>query len=410
LRNTLGQLRAVEAELRRQNEELLDARSTIDDQRKRYQELFEFAPDAYLVTDLDGAILEANRAAGEMMGVAVPFLVQKPLVVFLRLQDRQQFRNILKRIVHEGTVKDWRIDMRDRTGSVRHVSATVALADPGPQAQMSLRWLLRDISDRVRWEDEIRELNDSLEQRVRERTAELEEANAAKDDFLGMVSHELNTPITTIMGNAEVLHRRFDQIDVRMRMAALGDIRQEAERLHHIIENMLVLARLSKGQEIVREPLMIQHLIREVADRHQREHPQRPLEFAVEPDLPPVSSAPVYTRQVLANLLSNAEKYSPVDASIEVRAHRGPDDHIVVSVLDRGSGLTSEEVAEIFTPFYRSPRTASHAPGIGIGLAVCKRLIEAQGGTVEALPRAGGGLAVSFALPVDHEFDLDAAS
>ncbi|HEY8172541.1 MAG TPA: ATP-binding protein [Dehalococcoidia bacterium] len=404
LHETLTQLRRAEAELRRQNEELLAARSAIDAQRQRYKELFEAAPDAYLVTDLEGAVLEANHAAGELLGIAIPFLVRKPLIVFFRLEDRQEFRHVLTRIMHEGSVKDWRLQLRDRSGYPRYVSATVALAHPEGPGTMTLRWLLRDISEQVSTEEEILQLNETLEERVRERTVELEQANAAKDDFLGMVSHELNTPITTIMGNAEVLSRRIEQIDAKSRAAALADIRGEAERLHHIIDNMLVLARLSRGQEIGLEPLMVQHLVREVIDRHQREHPNRLIDADIQHDLPPVLSAPVYTRQVLSNLLSNAEKYSPPSLPIEVEACVIGEE-VEVAVRDHGNGLTEDEIAEIFTPFYRSPRTASHAPGIGIGLSVCKRLIEAQGGRIRVQGRPGGGLEVAFALPLDHEFD-----
>jgi PAS domain S-box-containing protein len=397
-------LSRAESDLRRQNDELIAARETIEAERKRYRELFEFAPDAYLVTDLDGTVVEANHAFGELLDVAVPHVMRKPLAAFLPAGERAQFRHLLARIVRERVVKDWRMEVQSRGGERHYVSATVALAHDDGFGATSLRWLLRDISEQVHTEDEIRLLNETLEQRVRERTTELEQANAAKDDFLGMVSHELNTPITTIMGNAEVLARRIDQIEPAMRAAALADIRQEAERLHQIIDNMLVLARLARGQEIGREPLMVQHLAREVVERHRREHASRRLVVDIDARLPPVTSAPVYVRQVLANLLSNAEKYSPAHLPIEVSA-RLLGDAVEVSVRDHGSGLTPEEIEEIFTPFYRSPRTASHAPGIGIGLSVCKRLIEAQGGRIHATAQPQGGLVVGFALPVDHEYE-----
>ena len=114
-----------------------------------------------------------------------------------------------------------------------------------------------------------------------------------------------------------------------------------------------------------------------------------------------------YVEQVMRNLLSNAEKYSPANAPIEVRIERDRHD-LIVSVLDRGPGVTEEEQSQIFEAFYRSQKTARRAKGVGIGLAVCKRLIEAQGGTItvsrrqalEASPQETGAI-VTLRLPAE---------
>ena len=119
-------------------------------------------------------------------------------------------------------------------------------------------------------------------------------------------------------------------------------------------------------------------------------------------DIPPVEAEPTYLEQVLRNLLSNADKYSPPDAPIEVHA-RSDASSVTVSVLDRGAGLPPEELDLIFERFYRSDRTSRQAGGVGIGLTVCKRLIEAQAGQIWARARSGGGLEVGFTLPLYRE-------
>jgi PAS domain S-box-containing protein len=235
---------------------------------------------------------------------------------------------------------------------------------------------------------------------------DLRRANAAKDEFLGLVSHELKTPITTILGNAEILQKRAALLDEESRAAALADIHDEAGKLHGIIDNLLVLARLDRGQEFELEPLRLHRLVESVLHDHRRRYPHREIVSRVGRDLPMVIAVDVHIEQVLRNLLSNAEKYSPPTMPIEIDAMRSGDE-IELRVLDRGVGLPLDEVESVFTAFYRSPRTASHAQGFGIGLAVCRRLIEAQGGRIWAAPRPDGGAEFGFALPVVPEEPWD---
>jgi two-component system sensor histidine kinase KdpD len=244
----------------------------------------------------------------------------------------------------------------------------------------------------------IEEVQRALElQRVSEQ--ELRRANAAKDEFLSMVSHELKTPITTVMGNAEVLQRRAAMLDEESRVQALSDIHRESERLHQIIENLLILARLEQGQMLDTEPILLIRVAEAVADEHRARHPYRRLDVHNEQgELMPVNASRVHVEQVLRNLLSNAEKYSPPDTPIEIVTERGADG-VVVSVLDRGRGIPEEEREEIFTAFYRASGVAPGAPGIGVGLTVCKRLVEAHGGEIGIAAREGGGTIFSFRLP-----------
>jgi len=119
----------------------------------------------------------------------------------------------------------------------------------------------------------------------------------------------------------------------------------------------------------------------------------------------PIAAEPHYLEQILRNLLSNADKYSPKDSPIEIAITRRDDEADIV-VLDRGPGISPEESEIIFERFYRSDRTANKAAGIGLGLTVCKRLIEAQAGRIWARPREGGGLEVGVTLPIYKEAEL----
>jgi K+-sensing histidine kinase KdpD len=244
--------------------------------------------------------------------------------------------------------------------------------------------------------------NARLYREAQRTTVDLRVANRAKDEFLGLVSHELRTPITTIYGNAQVIRTRAQHLDAESLRLAVADIEQEAERLERIVENMLVLARIETGREVVTEPLLVQRMVTRLVEMHRVRHPHRIIEVDVAHDLDPVAAERTYFEQILRNLLSNAEKYSPRSAPIEVRATRNSY-HVTVFVLDRGSGIASEEAEHIFSAFYRSRRTMNDASGTGIGLAVCKRLVEAQAGTIWARPRSGGGSEFGFALPLVKE-------
>ncbi|HZP58054.1 MAG TPA: ATP-binding protein, partial [Dehalococcoidia bacterium] len=233
--------------------------------------------------------------------------------------------------------------------------------------------------------------------------AELRVANQAKDEFLGLVSHELRTPITTIFGNAQVLRNRANRLDDESRALAVEDIEQEAERLHRIIDNMLVLSRVEAGREIETEPLVVERTLRRIIDSYAQRHPQRPIELRTEGRVAPVSAEPTYFEQIVRNLLSNADKYSPPGAPIEVTARPDGTAAVVVSVADRGKGIPPEEMGLIFRTFFRSPRTSAQASGAGIGLAVCKRLVEVQGGRIWARAREGGGTEFGFSLPLEKE-------
>lgn len=232
--------------------------------------------------------------------------------------------------------------------------------------------------------------------------AELLIANESKDEFLGLVSHELRTPITTIYGGARLLRSRGQNLDTDSQSDVLEDIEHEAERLHRIVEDLLVLARVELGQEVITEPLLVQRVVEKTIALLTKRRPGRVIESDLKDDLPAVRASAIYLEQILRNLVNNADKYSPPDRPIEVTA-RSTDTDVVVSVADRGPGIPAEDLDRIFERFYRSSLTAKQAGGAGIGLTVCRRLIEAQNGQIWAQPREGGGLIILFSLPIYEE-------
>jgi two-component system, NarL family, invasion response regulator UvrY len=177
LHTALEELHVAEEEQHQQNEALVAARLTAEAERQRYQELFDFAPDGYLVTDADGIIQEANQAAAVLLGVPQPRLLDKPLVSFIAEEGRQAFRAFLPQLQQLEGRQDWEIRLQPVAGATFPAELTVATIR-APQGVVGLRWLLHDISRRKQVEEALKQAHTTLEHRVAERTAELQRMNA----------------------------------------------------------------------------------------------------------------------------------------------------------------------------------------------------------------------------------------
>jgi two-component system sensor histidine kinase KdpD len=172
------------------------------------------------------------------------------------------------------------------------------------------------------------------------------------------------------------------------------------------VENLLTLAKTDLYEGIDMDILSLGPVVDQAVRQFSNRHPQRPVKAIVARDVPLVMGEPAYLHQVLNNLLSNADKYSetgkPIDIVISSRGGT-----VTVKVMDRGPGVKPGEVEMIFESFYRSQTTARQAGGKGLGLTVCKRLVEAMGGTIWVRNRRGGGLEACFSLPVAVMEDLN---
>jgi len=222
-------------------------------------------------------------------------------------------------------------------------------------------------------------------------------ARAQREAFLGILSHELRTPITTIYAGSKVLARE-EPLHSTTRHELAADISAEAERLFRLVEDLLVMTRVERGVlHLANEPILLQRVLAAAIRLEAAHWPTTRIQMTGPTDLPAIAGDATYVEQVIRNLLSNAAKYSPRETAVEVRLEDAGDD-VEVRVLDRGRGFQSSESDDLFELFYRSPATAAQASGAGIGLFVCRRLINAMGGRIWARPRPGGGAEFGFAL------------
>jgi PAS domain S-box-containing protein len=230
----------------------------------------------------------------------------------------------------------------------------------------------------------------------------LREVDRLKDTFINAVSHELRTPITTVRGGALTLLRLGDTLDASSRRQMLQDVADEAERLYRLVEDLLWMTRAQAGVRLPAEPMIAHRFVNKVITELGGQIGNHILYVDIPSDLPLLEAVPSCLEQVLRNLLENAVKFSPRGRKIEIKGRVEPahPEQITFSVLDRGSGIPAQDMDRVFEPFYRTERELrSASQGPGLGLAVCRRLIELQGGAIWAEPRANGGTAFRFTLP-----------
>lgn len=248
--------------------------------------------------------------------------------------------------------------------------------------------LIRAVRVALRVRQRQYEMRDHLEEKE-EILGAMERANAAKDEFLALVSHELRTPASTIFGGARLLRVRGDILDMQEKNELLVDMEAESERLCHMIQNLLFLARADTEKFRPTEPTLVQREIPGIVNTFQPLKDRRQINLDLEDGLPAAACTSDFLHHILTNLLSNADKYSPMGQPIEVAACRsGGGVEVVVS--DHGPGVAPEEVDRIFDRFYRVEAQAKLVRGMGLGLTVCRRLVDAQDGEIWASKRPDG--------------------
>ncbi len=235
------------------------------------------------------------------------------------------------------------------------------------------------------------------------RIAVLQRTDALRAALLSSVSHDLRTPLASIKAAASSLLQEDVQWDEETKRSFARSIEREADRLNRLVGNLLDMSRIEDGAlKPEKELYTLPELIQDVLGRLKPLLGDRIVRTQVPADLPPVEQDYMQIDQVLTNLIENAVRYTPKDSPIEVSAHcEGA--HIVISVADRGPGIPEGDLERVFDKFYRvldEKHSTRHPSGSGLGLAVCKGLVEAHGGRIWAEPREGGGVVFSVSLPL----------
>ena len=232
----------------------------------------------------------------------------------------------------------------------------------------------------------------------------LNEVEKMRAEFLGMVSHELRAPLTSIKGSVDTLLESFNSLDSAEMVQFIRIIKSQSDRMRDLISDLLDVARIETGMlSVTPEPVEVADLVDEAKNTFLTGGGRRNLTIDMELDLPRVMADRRRIVQVLCNLLSNAARYSPDSSAIRVNASLR-DDCVEMSVADEGQGVSPDEMTMLFRKFSRNIGHGEdrEAPDTGLGLAICKGIVEALGGRIWVESAGlGQGSTFTFTLPVD---------
>ena len=393
------ELRATEEELRSQNDQMVVAQAELLSERHRYASLFEFAPDAYLSTDSEGIIQEANRAAQKLLNTSAKSLIGTPLALYVTEDARDGFEASLAALPKNGKRLEGEWTFRPRRGpafpAAVSIAAIAARSGRGEGAG-GLRWLIRDITEQKK----VAEAMEAARQAAEDSKADAERATRAKDHFLAVLSHELRTPLTPVLATVSMLQERKGmgpQIRGQLEM-----IRRNVELEARLIDDLLDVTRIVRGKvELSKRPLQLCTVLQQAVEVCQPDIEARKLEFGVDlgPEYPYyIDGDPARLQQVFWNLLKNAIKFTPDGGCVGIRCRLDGEGYVVAEVSDSGAGIEASVLPRLFAPFEQGERsTTRQFGGLGLGLTISKAMVEMHGGTIGARS-AGKGKGATFSV------------
>jgi len=329
------------------------------------------------LSDADGIVLDANPAYYHLYGYKPEAVLGQSFAVIFPPEGRAwaeaQYRETFTRAEIAPAVES---SIRSNDGTERWVEVRYTfLTDPHGQRTVMLS-VIRDITKRRRLERQQQEL-------------------------VAMITHDLRNPLTTIMGHAQLLQRRGTYS-----AQGVESILEHARHQARLINDLLDAANLEVGQLVLaREEVALTGLVERAVTDATLSAPMHVITLTAPDGLMVVWGDPVRLRQVLDNLLGNAVKYSPAGSTVQVGVER-TDDGVRVMVADEGSGIDPATLPHLFERFYRTEAARqSGATGIGLGLAICKGLVEAHGGQIGVESTPGQGSRFWFTIPCTGSYD-----
>jgi PAS domain S-box-containing protein len=343
--------------------------------------------DAIVSKDLNGVVKTWNRGAERLFGYLAEEMIGRPILVLLPNDRKDEETKILERVRRGERVDHFETIRIRKDGQPVHVSVTISPIRDRNGRVIGASKVARDISERKIFEATTAAFTQELEQRVRERTAELESAHREMESFTNSIAHDLRGPLRAIVSTSTILIKDFGPEISEEAQTLLRRQVASASHLAKLVDDLLTYSRLGRGALRI-EPVDLTAVARDIASQvESAKHP-----VVVQEGLA-TQGDPSLLRLLLQNLMENARKFSPDGGEIEV-GQTGS----AFYVRDRGIGFDMAFAEKIFIPFERLVRN-EEIPGTGIGLANVKRIVDKHGGSIWANSVVGKGTTLYFTIP-----------
>ena len=398
------------AELQQALDRQIRMETELKQSEEKYKTIFESANDIILLLDNKGKIVDVNNKLKDIGGYDRDILLGQDIRSLTKILTAKSIAlvamNFLKRTAGF-KVPPYEVEMVKSDGSkaVIEINAVAVRKEGKIVGDLAI---LRDITARKQAQVSLQESEQrfkALYEQEKKEHAELEEEAKARAQFINVLAHELRTPLTPIMVSVEMLGDLLSAPPDSVQFKLLHNTMSSAESLKDRLEELLDLARFTRGAfQLKPQTIETSEFLRLIAERYQPALTQKHQQLVIQipADLPQVEADPSRLEQVVLNLLSNAGKYSPVNSVITYKALI-KDYKIQIEVKDQGIGIEPEDQKSLFLPYHRAEQDRQSYPGIGLGLAVAKQIIEAHEGKIWVESQRGHGCTFKFNLPVNTE-------
>ena len=389
LRSALGELRIYESELEIQNEELLDSRARIEESQRKYFRHFDLAPVGLIRLNRKGQILEANILGAQMLGEKRVLLnsVPRTFLAHVSSESHVVFQQHLQSTLASGKMETCELSLRNAVGDESFVRIQSVISR-SEKDEKDFYLTLTDLTERR-----------EIEQKLALQRVLAEAAVTSKELFFGMLSHELRTPLTPLVALLEDLAAEPGRSPEDL--AALALMRRNLDLETHLIDDLLDLTRVTGGKlQLHRETTDVHLCLRQAIEICQPDIDAKELQLAIELDAPRhfVDGDASRLQQIFWNLIKNAVKFTPVGGRIAIETRSAEASRLTVEFRDTGVGIDPRPLLHLFEPFFQVQHALKQrAGGLGLGLAICKAITEAHGGTLTAAS-AGLGKGATFCV------------
>ncbi|CAN5764655.1 hypothetical protein BH09PSE5_BH09PSE5_35990 [soil metagenome] len=377
-----------------------------EDEANRLAAIVQSSNDAIIGKTLDGTITSWNRAAEAILGYTAAEAVGQPISILIPPEREHEEQRILLDVTRGVAVPAFDTVRRARDGSLVELSVSVSPVRNSLGIITGAAKIARELSSQRRAEAalaETREQGRLVKQRLEAENRQILETSRIKSQFLANMSHELRTPLNAIIGFAELLHAGTVAATSPKHREFLGHIGSSGRHLLQLINDVLDLAKVESGKfEFYPVPVDLQAVIEDTVAVLGTGLARKKIDLLVDvdPTLTDLVLDPARLKQVLFNYLSNAIKFTPERGRIEVRAEAIDDGMFRIEVEDTGIGIAEADVQKLFVEFQQLDGSFSKQhQGTGLGLALTRRLVEAQGGTVGVRSVPGAGSTFHVVLP-----------